>query len=266
MRVHPRYDSLWIAPAFLDYVHEPLTSKAVLAAEKQLGVTLPRMYIAMLSEQNGGYLRGAIAESVSNTLFGIGEKFPSITGDSAPWRTRGRGAEWAPDGAERLIPFDGDGHWHMCFDYRARGPHEEPSVSFVDSEVHRAQEVAPSFDAYLAAIIDETADRALRLRAPLAASVVARRIGSQLAVEAPTVDRFSHGYDTWRLALEGMYQWCWVHPNVVSRGFRRENKRVIVTDETALRIPEDAECHTIVSCTDESRASVERAIEALGLS
>lgn len=266
MRVHPKYDTLWIAPAFLDYVHEPITTAAIRAAEQQLGVTLPRTYLAMLSVQNGGYLRGAVADSVSNTLFGIGEKFPSITRDTARWRPHNKDTGgWAPEGAAKLIAFDGDGHWHQCFDYRERGVDFEPSVTFVDSESQRTTAVAPSFEAYLAAIVDETAERGLRLRDTLTAEAVARRLATHFTVSGPTVDRFSHGYDTWRLALRGTYQWCWVHSNVVPRGFRREKQQVIVTEESTLRVPEDPACRTIVSCTDESRESVERALAALGL-
>jgi hypothetical protein len=43
--------------------------------------------------------------------------------DGAWWRPKNADPEaWAPDGAALLIPFDGDGHWDMCFDYGSVGP------------------------------------------------------------------------------------------------------------------------------------------------
>src|SRR4051812_38543444 len=108
----------WRVPALLDSVQPTLTDEAVSAAEAQLGVKLPPAYLALLRQQNGGYLRATWPASYSRMLHGIGPKAPSITLDQARWRPKNRSSKvWAPSQPELLIAFDGDGHWDMCFDY-----------------------------------------------------------------------------------------------------------------------------------------------------
>jgi hypothetical protein len=126
---------LWQAPAFLPQVQPALTATAVRDAERSLGVTLPPAYLSMLAVQNGGYPRARWPDLPHRSLDGIGPRYPSLTVDDAWWRTPDPDdGMWVPPGSALLIPFDGEGHWNLCLDYRARGPRAEPAVTFATPE------------------------------------------------------------------------------------------------------------------------------------
>lgn len=255
----------WKVPAARDLVHEALTSEAVHEAEARLGVTLPAPYLALLRSQNGGALRATWPASYASALWGIGATAPSITHAQARWGPRPRtpGA-WAPRDAALLIPFDAGDVWDMCFDYRRRGPHGEPSITLVDSECGEEEPVAASFAAYLAGLVDGLAS-SFRLASGLTAEELARTLARQLGAAAPHVDPgHASGIASWRVALRGDHQWCWVSPNRVPAWFRRgADGRTTFSDERALQLPEDPACTLLVSCTAESRAVVEVALAAI---
>ncbi len=267
-------DHLWAVPAFLEYVQPPLTDEAVAAAEAQLGVTLPATYLACLRIQNGGYLRRP--RGVQRVIEGIGPSFPSITGDQAWWRPKNvEPGAWQPAGAELLIPFDGDGHWDLCFDYRACGPTGEPSITLVDVESESEGPEAPSFDGYLALPHDpDDHGGGLRVRVDVSAESVARTIARGLGRPEPTVDAFAHGYPQWRVQLHeddpSMPErrvpraWCWCFANRVPAGFRREGLEIITTPETALLFPDDAGCVVVVQCSGHQER-VEEVLRAAAL-
>lgn len=253
----------WAVPAYLDYVQPPLTTEAIAAAEAQLGVRLSDVYLALLRHQNGGYTRGA--REGANRVFGIGPNYPSITLDQAWWRPRkSNPGAWAPERPELLIPFDGDGHWDMCLDYRDVGPQGEPSVTLIDLEARRECPVAADFLAYLKGLEDDSTAGAIRVYGDLSVEQVARRLAALLGAGAPSVDSLSHGYPTWRIALPtGSDRWCWCTPNRVPAAFRRKGRTVELSPETALRLPEDPDCVALVSATDESLEAVAAAVAAL---
>jgi len=254
----------WQVPAFLDYVQPALTDEALAAAEAHLGVTLPSAYLHLLRQQNGGYLRAN--SGISSQVNGIGPQFPSITRDEGWWRPKNADAgAWAPTDASLLIPFDGDGHWDMCFDYRRGGPRGEPSITHVDCECEREEPVAADFLDFLAALVDEVAEQSTRIYGGAEAGAVARAIAKHLQLAEPTVDESSSGFPMWRIALHGNAEWCWCGPNRVPKGFRREGTSVIVTDSTALRVPEDPDCCVLLSVTDDSGPTIAAALAALRL-
>jgi hypothetical protein len=252
----------WSAPAYLDYVQPPLTDAVVAAAESQLGVTLPAAYLALLRQQNGGYLRGSVPELGANQVLGIGPGWASITDDHAWWRAKDFDG-FVPDGRDLLIPFHGDGHWDLCFDYRLCGPTGEPSIAHVDVEGEAVETVADSFTDLLADLEDELAT-AIHIRGPDLDEVAAALAGPLGAV-AEDLGSFDYGYRTLRFALPGRHQWCWLSPNRVPAGFRRVGAKVFTTPETALRMRERPDCTVLVDCTDASREAVERAIGDAGL-
>ena len=259
--------SYWKVPAYLDSVQPALTRAAVTAAETQLGVKLRQAYLALLWQQNGGYLRATWPDRVSRALNGIGPRFPSITLDDAWWRPGNAGPEeWVPRDPELLIPFDGDGHWDMCFDYRACRPNGEPTVTCVDCELEEETAIADSFSRFLAGLVDETAQESTRLYGSVDPQDVAHRMAEHLRLSEPSMDAWAYGYPVWHIALRGKSQSCWVSRNRAPAGFRREGERVLVTKETALRLPEDPDCVVLLACTDESKAVVLAALTALGLS
>ena len=54
-----------------------------------------------------------------------------------------------PRSLEKMVPFTGDGHYYVCFDYN-RIENGEPTISFVDVELFEpAVKVASSFAQFL---------------------------------------------------------------------------------------------------------------------
>jgi SMI1 / KNR4 family (SUKH-1) len=254
----------WAAPAYLDYVHPPLTDADVAAAEALLGVRLPQSYLVLLRQQNGGYLRGAWPGTVQHTLFGIGAGFPSITTHEAWWKAPQAGDGWAPRLPGLLVPFDGDGHWDMCFDYRDCGPQGDPAVTHIDLEAEEDRQVAGSFDAYLDGLVDDDSDAALRLYGDATVDGVAAALAAAFGKSVDDQGAFAHGYRVLRIAMPGQYEWCWLSANVVPRGFRRVGRRLDATPELTLRFNEDPACRVIVSSTEASQAAVQAAVVAAG--
>jgi hypothetical protein len=258
----------WQVPAALDLVQPALTDQAVSAAEAQLGVKLPAAYLELLRKQNGGPLRATWPATYSRVLWGIGPQAPSITCDQARFRPRHREPRhWAPAGSELLIPFDGDGDWFLCFDYRKLGAREEPAVTLLDCECEFEEPLAETFLTFLAGLVDQVAT-SQRIYGEVTAEGVARALAQQLGAPAPRLDNGASGYASWRIALRGDHQWCWVSANAVPVGFRRAGAtdQIVMTEETGLQIPEDPACVALISSTGDARAAVAAGITALGLS
>jgi len=257
----------WRVPSDLDLTQPALTDDAVGAAQTQLGVRLPEAYLALLKRQNGGLLRATWPASYVKAIRGIGPGQPSITRDGARWRPALLAAgAWAPPQPHLLVPFDGDEHWSICFDYRQRGPAAEPSITMVDAECEELEPVAKSFAGFLAGLVDEL-DECARVRGEVDAEGVARALAERLGSAAPRLDSGARGFQSWRIALPGDHQWCWVSPNRVAASFRRDaaTQRLVFGEGTALQIPEDPECKVLVSRTRESAAKVDQALSALGV-
>jgi hypothetical protein len=255
----------WRIPACLDLVQPALTDDAVRSAEAQLAVKLPAPYLELLQQQNGGYLRATWPASYAGMLYGIGPGPASLTLDEAPWRPHNARSSWKPRKPELLIPFDGGEHWSMCFDYRKQGPQGEPSITLVDAEAREDEPVAKNFLSYLGGLADRL-QGSTRLYGELTAEDVAQALARQLGSSAPHKDNGAHGYLTWRIALRGDHQWCFLSANRVPAGYRRNgSQRVNVTSEMALQLPEDPACSVLLSCTQESRKLVMDAAQALAL-
>jgi hypothetical protein len=79
MAIKPTPETIWKRPAYLPYVHAPLTDEAIRKAEKTLGCALPTAFLNVLRVQNGGPIRFRIPESMGDMIAGIGASFPSIT-------------------------------------------------------------------------------------------------------------------------------------------------------------------------------------------
>src|SRR5215510_10309603 len=123
-------ENIWRVPAYLPYLQPPLTEAAIGSAEEELGCKLPPEYLNLLKKQNGGYIRYSLPKKVHDSIAGIGPHFPSLTGfdwdecqDDVSFQLAG------------LVPFDGDGHWHLCLDYRQNST--APVVTYVDVECDR---------------------------------------------------------------------------------------------------------------------------------
>lgn len=129
--------------------------------EKVLGVRLPKAYVELMREQNGGKLRlrGVMSQErphkwhTSRTVY----EFGSIAGVHAKaWNGLTQSAR--DESGERYIPeglvaFDGDGHWWLCLDYRKCGPKGEPCITHYDTETPGEFRVAASFESLLRGLI-----------------------------------------------------------------------------------------------------------------
>jgi hypothetical protein len=192
-----------------------LTDAAVASAEKEIGYKLPSEYLNLLRKQNGGYIRFSLPEMVHDTIAGIGPYFPSLT--EFDWDECQEQVSYPLQG---LVPFDGDGHWHLCLDYRKSA--RAPAITFADIECDGETHVADSFADYLAMLricvedeyVLEGVSDIERLKADLS---------RQLGVPFDPPDTWAHGYPTERARFgdEGNPQWLWMSPNTVPRGFVR---------------------------------------------
>ena len=144
-------DTIWQVPAYLPYLQPPLSDEAVASAEREIGYPLPSEYLGLLKKQNGGYIRFSLPDMVHDSIAGIGPHFPSLTGFD--WDECQRHVSFSLEG---LVPFDGDGHWHLCLDYRKNSA--TPTVTYVDIECDRQCGIADSFVGYLAMLEIDVGD------------------------------------------------------------------------------------------------------------
>lgn len=151
MRANP--GNIWSVPAYLPYLQPPLTAAMVAEAEDRIGRKLPAEYLALLETQNGGYIRFGLDEKAHDFIRGIGPNRPNIA-DFA-WDPEGRDNVSFP--LDGLVPFDGDGHWYICFDYRSDA--DAAGITYVDVECDGQERVAGSFAGYLDALEPEFLQR-----------------------------------------------------------------------------------------------------------
>jgi hypothetical protein len=142
MKIKPTPKTIWKRPAYLPYVHAPLTDALIRAAEKQLGFVLPTELLDLLRVQNGGPTRFSLPDSVGDLIAGIGHSFPSITDFNLSDHQ-----EYVDFSMDGLVPFDGDGHWYRCLDYRNN--RKTPAVSYIDVECNSEKRLADSFSDFL---------------------------------------------------------------------------------------------------------------------
>ena len=186
------------------------------AAEKEIGYRLPSEYLNLLRKQNGGYIRFSLPEMVHDTIAGIGPNFPSLTGFD--WE------EWQEDDVsyplQGLVPFDDDGHWYLCLDYRENPA--APVITYADVECDSESHVADSFADYLAQL-RLTVDDEYVLEAVSDVGRLKDGLSRHLGVPFDPTDSYSHGYPTDRAGLgsDADPQWLWLSRNTVRRGFVR---------------------------------------------
>jgi len=136
-------DSIWQAPVYLPHLQPPLTPAAVAAVEKQIGFKLPPVYLELLKKQNGGYIRYSLPDVIHHQIFGVGPYFRYLTGFD--FEASQGDVNFPLNG---LIPFDGDGLWSLCLDYRRNA--RVPAVTFVEISCAIDERVADCFPEYLA--------------------------------------------------------------------------------------------------------------------
>jgi hypothetical protein len=208
-------ETIWKVPAYLPYLQPALTDAAVAKAEAKIGYKLPADYLNLLRMQNGGYIRYSLPEKVHNTIAGIGPRFPSL--ENFDWSECQELVGFPLDG---LVPFDGDGHWHLCLDYRRCK--DAPAVTYVDIECDHEAPVAASFTEYLTKLqLDVGDDYVVEGVSEIQKIAAALSAALRVAFEPP--DTYAHGYPIYgaQLGTKKNPEWVWLSPNRVLRGFVR---------------------------------------------
>lgn len=131
------------------YKLKPLTDEMVIDAEEQLNVKLPRSYINILKEQNGGNIIFNSYPSVVPTswaedsihvdhILGIGKENGILESEYLI-------EEWGLP--NNIVLISGCGHTWIALDYR--NTKEEPPIIYIDVDCNQMIELAPDFDSFL---------------------------------------------------------------------------------------------------------------------
>jgi hypothetical protein len=255
--------NIWSAPAYLPYLQPPLTNEMVAIAERKLGFRLPQEYLDLLRVQNGGYIRYSLPDCVHDVIAGIGPNFPSITAFTWDDYDYAESLSFSLDG---LVPLDGDGHWHLCLDYRQIP--EAPAVTYIDTESDFEERVAATFGKYLSLLKLDVEDEVVLLSVSDLKSVIAN-LSDRLKIKPLPPDMNQHGYPIYGASNGSRKdpQYVWASPNKVPRGFvrkddpRYEELRNLLPGET-LRFPELPESSYVFGT---SGGILEQALEACKL-
>ena len=257
-------DTIWKVPAYLPYLQPPLTDEAVDAAERQIGYKLPGEYLDLLRKQNGGYIRFSLPEMVHDSIAGIGPYFPSLT--RFDWDECQESVSYPLQG---LVPFDGDGHWYLCLDYRNNS--RTPSITHAEIEGDEEIGVADSFADYLAMLKLEVGDDYV-LEGVTDVEKVIAALASSLKVSFDPPNTLMRGYPMYLAHFQsnGIPAWVLVGPNWVPRGFvRPDDPRYAELKDLmpghALRFPMAPAQSYIVSTSDGVRPMVIDACVRYGL-
>lgn len=254
--------SIWSVPAFLPALQPELTVDAIADVETTLGVVLPSALIAVLREQNGGYLRRTLPDSGNRMIWGIGPRAQSI-GDNYWWKLLDEPQAWYPaDGwlpeqPRRLVPFDSDGHWYLCLDYRSGN---EPCITCFDLDEQTEQPIATNMAAYLS-MLQARDDTKLGLITNLSLDDCATRFDAIFSRPSePREPDDLYGYAFVRWFLES--GWIQLEPNRVRRGFvSRQDEATYqalkdLLPGIALRFPAHPDAALIVHCGNDSTTAV----------
>lgn len=257
-------DNIWKVPAYWPYLQPPLTDEALMAAEDHIGYRLPAALIELLRRQNGGYIRYCLPGKVHHVIAGIGPHFPSLT--NFDWTEVQDDVSFPLQG---LIPFDGDGHWHLCLDYRDHPA--TPPVTYIDVECDEQTRIADSFSHYLGQLHLDTGN-ALATEPIADSATLITALSEALGVKFDAPDTWAEGYPTLRAALgtQANPQWLWISPNRVVRGFvRPDDPRYAALKDSmpghALRFPSLSPASLIVDTTDDARQRVIAAFRHCGI-
>lgn len=260
--------NIWDMPAFLPYVQPPLTNAAVRGAEKKIGYKLPKELIELLEVQNGGYLRFRLPESCNEIIAGIGPHFPSLT--DFDWDEV---RDWVSYELDGLVPFDGDGHWHLCLDYRQNS--NEPAVTYVDIECDSQEPIAASFAEFLTLLRLQDDDSPTYVILPdtgRGTSALLDELGTEIGTRFVDMGDYDSGYSTYRAPGDpaSEHEWVWLSPNLVPKGFvRRDDPRYQELKDAmqgyGRRYPELRAESFLLNATDKVRQSVLEACIRCGL-
>lgn len=205
--------NIWAVPKYLPYVQPELTDEILENAEKKIGFKLPTELIEILKIQNGGYVRYKLMEAPHEKIMGIGPYFPSLT--DIDWTYHKEYVSFELDG---LIPIDGDGHWHICLDYRDNK--ENPKIFWINTECDDQEEIASSFADFLE-LLELDIENELVIETNNSIETIAKTIEKILKIKFEASEYFNRGYANYRSKYKN--SWVWLTPNKVPAGFIRED-------------------------------------------
>ena len=255
---------VWRAPAYLPYVQPELTDDILKDAEKRLGFKLPTALVELLKIQNGGYIRLSLDDGIHNVIAGIGPNYPSLTDFDFE-----DAQEYVSFSLKNLIPFDGDGHWYLCLDYR-KDIHS-PSVTFIDIECNKQKKIAKSFAEYLL-LLELEMDETMVIENIPSIEETIEKLSMLLETSIPSPDSWDHGYDLYRFTLgsDDEPEWLWISPNEAPSGFvrsddKRYNQLKGLVKGSKKRYPELPDNCYLLSFTDGAEEKVLNACSKAGL-
>jgi len=240
-------EAIWRKPIYLPYLQPKLTDDILEDAEQKLGYKLPKELVELLKVQNGGYIRMTLKESLNKQIYGIGPYFPSLS--DVDWSEY---KDWVSFELNGLIPFDGDGHWYLCLDYRSNKI--APKITYIDTECDNQEIVAESFSDYLSQLVLDVEDKFV---IDTGKSIVqtANALEQILNIKFEEPDNFAHGYNQFRSQLNDT--WIWISPNLVPNGFVRKDEDryeelIQLSEGNALRFPEISDTNLFISFANEN--------------
>lgn len=132
--------------------------------EQMLGVKLPKSYVSLMKQWNGGYLEEEhqvilLNEVPENLNYYLGEGFwglnllagisNDINNNEGIVYTAQTAHEWGVP--EKVIAFDGDGHTWLALDYRE--DKNNPKVIFIETDNLLSFNLAKNFNDFIESLI-----------------------------------------------------------------------------------------------------------------
>jgi hypothetical protein len=143
-----------------EYVGAPFTDEDVALVERELGYTLPKAYIELMKQQNGGIPKQTNHRTHARTSWS--EDHIAITGIFSLGSTKRYSLcgtfgsqfwidEWGyPPIGVYFADCPSAGHDMVCMDYRSCGPNGEPQIVHVDQEFdYKITFVAADFESFI---------------------------------------------------------------------------------------------------------------------
>lgn len=162
------FAELWApgAAGSSEYGEPPVSEETLQSIEAELGVRLPAAYASLARTHNGGLLKRNAHPSPTPTTWATDHV--AVTGIFAIGRTAQSSlcgalgqrlwlGEWGyPALGVYFADTPSAGHDMIALDYRASGPHGEPSVVHVDQEVgYLVTQLAPTFEDFIAGLVED---------------------------------------------------------------------------------------------------------------
>lgn len=149
-----------------NYISEPLIDSLLNSTEKELGYKLPKSYIELMKNQNGGLPINCSFPTNETTswaedhvdicgIMGIGKtKTYSLCGELGSQFMKD---EWGyPDIGVYFADCPSAGHDMVCLDYRNNGKDGEPEVVHVDQEDdYKITYLAKNFEEFVKGLVNE---------------------------------------------------------------------------------------------------------------